>query len=453
MSININKNDILWSYIAQFLNYGSGLFLLPFILKLFTTQEIGLWYLFLNMSALAFIMDFGFLPNITRTVSYIYSGAQSLSKEGIPEKQSTSGINYTLLKSVIGVVRNIYGIITIILLVTIFIGGSFYLKSIIHSDTRLWISFYIFALSICLNFFYSYYDALLLGRGLIKAANQAISIAKLVYLLAAVLGILFHCGLLSISIASLISTLLNRILYYNRFYDRNTKAFLANKAMEDQKQIFSQIWHNAKKLGLVSLGSFLIFQVNLLIAGRYFTIAEVASLGLSMQLFSTLCNFSRLYFTTLIPKFNSLRVHDNIEELKREFIKSMKIGWVGYLSGTVIICLAGNSLLEIFHSKTNLPDSRVLVLFAIVYLLEITHGNCATFLTTKNTVPFVNAALWTGFFVILFNFILILGFNLRIECFAISIILVQLSYNVWKWPYEVIKDLNIKFIDFYGKLF
>jgi hypothetical protein len=154
MIIDINRKTIIWSYTAQILNYGSGLILLPLILTKFNPEEIGLWYIFLGITSISVILDFGFLPNITRTISYIYSGAQSVTKEGLPETnlKNPTEINYNLLKSVISVVKKIYRTTSFSLAFLLFIGGTIYLRGIILSnDYSLWLAFYsLFKFILCL---------------------------------------------------------------------------------------------------------------------------------------------------------------------------------------------------------------------------------------------------------------------------------------------------------------
>jgi O-antigen/teichoic acid export membrane protein len=298
----------------------------------------------------------------------------------------------------------------------------------------------------CLNLYFAYYDALLLGRGLIKQANQAISVAKIIYILLSVILLISDFRLLSISIASLFSVLINRYLFNKSYYDVFTKKVLKQTNNLDLREIFKGIWFNSKKMGLVSLGSYLIFQVNILIVGKLFTLSDVAILGLTFQIFGALSNFSRLYFNTLMPRFISLRMAKEFNLLRLDFLKSIKIGWIVYSFGALVVIFFGNFLLNFINSNTLLPNQMILFMFFLIYFMEITHGNCATFLTTKNIIPFLPATIISGVLIISLNLILIYFFNMGIFAFAIATIFIQLCYNAWKWPLEVVKDLNISLV-------
>ena len=81
--IKITKKDVLWSYFAQIFTVASGLITLPLILKLLSAEEIGMNYLMLSLGALVSLFDFGFTPQFSRNIAYVFTGAQVLQKEGV----------------------------------------------------------------------------------------------------------------------------------------------------------------------------------------------------------------------------------------------------------------------------------------------------------------------------------------------------------------------------------
>ena len=88
MEIHITKKDVLWGYIAQFFNIGAGILLLPVILKLLPADILGVWYIFLTISSLVQMIDFGFQPTFTRNVAYVFSGAVKLQAKGLDKGQT-----------------------------------------------------------------------------------------------------------------------------------------------------------------------------------------------------------------------------------------------------------------------------------------------------------------------------------------------------------------------------
>ena len=114
MKIQITKKDIIWSYASHILQTGSGVFLLPIILNKLSPEELAIWYVFLAITALVTLLDFGLLPTIMRNISYIFSGARELSKEGVVIQKAEMDIDYGLLKSMIKTTKRLYMIIAFI---------------------------------------------------------------------------------------------------------------------------------------------------------------------------------------------------------------------------------------------------------------------------------------------------------------------------------------------------
>lgn len=83
MSITLSKKDIVWGYFAHFFSLATGLITLPLILNMLSTEEIAMNYLMITIGSLESLFDFGFAPQFGRNITYIFSGAQELRKEGI----------------------------------------------------------------------------------------------------------------------------------------------------------------------------------------------------------------------------------------------------------------------------------------------------------------------------------------------------------------------------------
>ena len=57
---DISRKDVIWNYIATFFKIGSGLILLPFILKMMPTETVGIWTIFTTITTLIALLDLGF---------------------------------------------------------------------------------------------------------------------------------------------------------------------------------------------------------------------------------------------------------------------------------------------------------------------------------------------------------------------------------------------------------
>ena len=172
MEINVAKGDVIWSYISQFFNIGSGFIVLPLILHMLSTEEIALNYLMLTIGSMVALIDFGFAPQFGRNISYVFSGAQDLKKQGLSEEVEDK-INYHLLKNLIDVAKRVYFYMSIIVLVIMLSFGTLYIYFVtngfetVQNSLLVWV---VYSISTYFNIYFYYYSSLLAGRGLIILA-------------------------------------------------------------------------------------------------------------------------------------------------------------------------------------------------------------------------------------------------------------------------------------------
>ena len=444
MNIKIAKSDIIWSYLGYILKFCSGFFLLPLLLVKLSSDELGVWYVFLSIGALIQLLDLGFSPTIMRNISYAFAGANTLQAEGISQQELTGKPNYELIAKLLNISRKIYLIIASCALLLLLIFGSVYIYDITKSieNTDILIAWVIYAFGIFFNFFYSYWVPILIGVGKIKESQKATILSQIAYLGIAFIGLTYSWGLIAVSIAFLCSGFILRFFcrYYFRAYVEFPHVVIEKQEM---KILFQNVWYNAKKMGIVSFGAFLIVQANTLICSSFFALNIVASFGLTLQVINVLISFSRVLFSTYLPVINEARMKQDIEKLKREMSKTFVLGWIVYFVGALVILLWGNDILKLMHSKTLLLENSMTGLILLYLFLEFNHSNFATIITTKNEIPFVGASIFSGLGVVIVALINILYFNLGIWGMLLAQFIVQLAYNNWYWPVYVMRDLNM----------
>lgn len=346
MKLNITKNDIIWSYSSQIFQISSNVFLLPIILNRLSSDDLGIWYIFLSIVALINLFDFGLQPTIIRNVSYIYAGAKELKSVGFSLIKSKSLIDYALLKSLIESAKKIYKLISLFTILFLSTLGTLYISSIIKLNNIIIISWVLIIFSTGLNFYYSYYNSLLIGRGLIKKAHKIIVFTKLVYLIIASIGILSGFGLVSIALATIISTFMNRFLSRKSYYDIETKIALESIKIKSKFEL-NILLKNSINSCLVSLGVFLSISSNQLIGSTFIDLSTMASFGLSIQIYTLLQTTSRVLFQTYLPQMNMLRLTNDVDKLKKFFVNSMIINYLTYIIGSILIIILGNNILEL----------------------------------------------------------------------------------------------------------
>jgi O-antigen/teichoic acid export membrane protein len=450
--IQIDRKDVIWNYAATFLKIASSALLLPFILKMMPTEMVGIWSIFMTISALSVLLDFGFNPSFTRNITYVLSGVRNLKTNGFEYVASPAhSIDYSLLKGVIGAMRWFYFRAAIILLFILSTLGTYYLNKILQtykgSQSEVYIAWALLCIISTYNLFTLYYDSLLLGAGLVKKSKQIIIIGQVVYLVIATYLIMFGYGLIAIVSAQASSVLIVRFLSYRTFFTRKIKQQLSAVIPRSRVELMNTIYPNALKIGLTSLGGFMVQKSSIVIGSLFLSLEKIASYGITIQLVSVIAGLAGIYTATYLPKIAQLRIENKIAAIKELYLKGQIVLILTYIGGGLVLVFGGYWAFAIIGSHTQLISRNLIIIALIVYFLESNHSIAGNILLSKNEVPFFKASLLSGALTVL---LLLLLFQLKYSGLWVMIIaqgIAQGIYQNWKWPLVVSKELRIEFKD------
>jgi O-antigen/teichoic acid export membrane protein len=460
--IKITNKDLFWSYLGFSLNISYGLILLPFLLHYLSAKEIGLWYTFMSISSFVALLDFGFSPTLTRNVSYVWGGVKKLNKVGIGDEEiKMKKPNYKLFFEVFLVTKKIYFFISLFSLLLLLSIGSIYILNVTNDfvGNDHIIAWVIFCFGVFLNMFFSYWTPLLRGIGAIKQGQIANIISRVVQIVITLIGLVLSFNLIGISIAYFVSGFCLRFIskYYflccidkKSFFKESVEMINKNTRL---KELFDIMWFNSWKLGLVALGAFLITQSNILICSIYFGLDVTASYGITLQLFSILTVLSSILYNVYLPELNIAILYKNSYRVKKILISSILVNWVVFIIGSIFLVIFADLFLNFIQSSINLLPLNLLIFMAIFLFLENNHSMFSTFITSENRIPFVNSSIISGISVFLLSIISVYYTHLGLFGLLFSQAIVQLAYNNWKWPLEVIKKYNFKFNELSGYVF
>lgn len=449
--VRITKKDVIWSYVAQFFNIGSGFITLPLVLHILTADEIGMNYLMMTVSTLVGLLDFGFAPQFARNITYVFAGAHEIKKEGVAD--TCGNIDYNLLRNMIGVAKMVYSRLAFFSLVLMLTLGTWYIYRVTDGFTNvsnsllIWI---IYSFSVFFNIYFVYYSSLLTGKGLIMEGKKAMIAQRSVYILLTYILLLLGCGLIGVVVSNFLSPFVGRIISYRYFYNKEMKESLSNTeySKKAQKELFITIWYNAKKLGLVFLGSYAINKFGMFIASLFLTLEEIASYGLMLQLFSIIVSISCTFNYAAQTEFAAFNAEGHRQKELDKFALSMFIYYCLFCFGSLAIIVIGPWALSLIGSNATLPSTLILSLYAIVLLLENNHAMFASVIVSGNKIPFVESSLIAGAMICIGSYLSLKFTTLGILGLVIIQGICQLAYSNWKWPYVVCRDFHISFLEF-----
>lgn len=455
MEVRITREDVIYGYLAQFFNYGTGLLILPFILHELTAAEVGMNYVMLSVGTLANIADLGFAGQIGRNVTYVLSGARVIYKDEIGTVKTSDNVDYGLLKTIIDASKFLYGRISLVVLVLLISFGTLYMYHVtegfsnVDNSIIIWI---LFAISTYFNLYFLYYNSLLTGAGLIKEHKMSVILSKVVYFVLCIVLIFAGLGLMGMVIANLVSPFVARYYCYKKFYSEEMLDNLPSEKTDRQTVIYAlkDIWVTARKNGTNTIGHFVGTQGSTFIAGIYLPITATAQWGLMVQLFSAVQGLASSMCLSLYPEFCKLRLQGEKElYLKKSSLSVALMIVVVSLGGTAIM-LAGPWLIELLKSETMLPSSSLMFVY-FIYVIILTNAQLfAVMMSSRNVIPSPIAVLITTVGQILLTIMLLHYTGVGIWALLLGPAISGCSYTLWKWSELELKNLNISAFRFYS---
>lgn len=445
---NIGKKDVAWSYAATIFTIGAGVILLPFILHKLSSETVGIWNIFQTISALVFLLDFGFRPSFARNLSYVFSGVRNLQKEGVEHVEANNSVDYSLLKGTISAMRRFYRWMSICVFAILATAGSAYFYYILQKysgDRQDAMIAWVLLITInCYNLYTFYYDALLTGKGYVKRIQQITILGQSVYLIVAIGLIYSGLGLTAIVSAQLISTVIRRVLAYRVFFNQQMLSHLSEAATPDTRPILKAIFPNAVKVGLTNLGGFMVNKSAVLLGSAFLPLATVASYGITVQVIDIIGRCGTVMYQSLTPKLAQCRAEQNFHELKRLYRYSILSLIVVIVAGGAVFVGFGDWALSLIKSDTSFLPTQMLCAMLVIYFLEHNHSVSAGFIMADNKIPFFIPSLLSGAGTIVLMWLFLSVFDMGVWGMILAPGIAQLVYQNWKWPSVVIKELHDK---------
>jgi len=415
-------------------------------------EMVGIWSVFVMITAFSGLLDFGFNPSFTRNITYVFSGVSILKINGFESALAKNkAVDYGLLKGVINAMRWFYLRIAIALFLLLATLGTYYIFNLLQNykgnHQEVYIAWTLLCVINSYNLFTLYYESLLLGKGLVKRSKQIVIVGQTVYLIIATILMMAGYGLVAIVSAQASSVLIIRWLSYNSFFTSELKQRLINVVPRSQKDVLKAIYPNALKIGLTCLGGFMVQRSAIIIGSLYLSLEEIASYGITMQLIGVVTGLASIYTFTYQPKIAQLRVVQNNQAIKELYLYGQKVLLLTYIVGGIGLFILGHWALSFIGSKTQLIPTAILLVAIVYSLLESNHSIAAGIILTKNEVPFFKASLFSGAMTILLLLLLFNFTNSGLWAMIVAPGLSQLVYQNWKWPMVVINDLDITFKD------
>lgn len=437
------RRGLAIAFLAQALQYGAGLLMLPFVVTHLSPAETGIWYVFLAAQGLAAVADFGLQPTLSRHISAARSGATQIERHGF-SGTATGTSNDPLVASLIAAARRVYLFLACGIFLILATGGSLYIASLARAgnlDTSYTLfAWLVFSGGIAGSLYLLWIPSLLLGSGQISQNYSFLLVSRGGIAAFGIIGLALGGGLMTICAGYLFTQIVARAIatpWLRRIWPRNN----APVSAADRWEILSNIWPNAARMGLVGVGAFLITRSTIFVISSFYGLPASASFAISLQLFSGLNSVAQLPMQIRLPAIVQARMRGGGRALRRTILPPVLTFLAIYVLGLVVILSLGQIALESVGSNVRLLAPLPLALLAIVMLLEGNHSLHAFVITTANRVPFVVPAILSGAGVVA-GTVAAGWLQLGLVGIIAAQGIVQLCYNNWKWPLMVWQEFR-----------
>jgi O-antigen/teichoic acid export membrane protein len=424
------------SLLAMALRIGSGAILLPILLTRIPPEQMGIWYVFLSLGALAPIFDMGFSASLARFAAVYQAGAQNVTAQGLPDIRAGCSPNLGGIARLYAVAKRIYLVAGLLMATTLAVLGPLLVfdqrkpEMALVSGSLAWWSFLLASGSLI---YAQFPNTILRGMGQIIPA-QLIQIQSIITHLAVVSTLIW----LDVGIASLSLGMLANSVFVGILSRKKLRELGVSKGAGGGPELFRQLLPNSWRTGLISVGGYLIIHANTLLCGRFLSLEETAAYGLASQLVGLIEGAAGVFVAVKAPALTRFSASGEIDKLRSTFFRALAFGMAFFMTGaTAIIALAPAALVYI-GSKTALLPLPMLLFFLGYRLLEFHHVQYATLVMSSNQVPFAWPAVASGVLILFVGFFSVAAWGLW--GLLLTAATVQLLVNNW---YPVVLGLRM----------
>ena len=439
-SVQTSKADVVWNYIGTVVSMASGFVLLPLLMHFLTPDELGLWYVFVAVSNLAMLFEFGFNPTFARNIVYVVSGARRLTREGCDFDSVGEGVDWHLLKTVIRASRLVYAAIAIAVSLVLATAGTAYVDAVSSQipDASRWASWGIFVASVFLNLYFLYSITLLRGYGDVAGENRAKTFARLAQLGVSALLLLAGMGLVGASLGYLANGVLLRVFASVQLRGhRDVRAGVASDASPvsaaEVRGVLATVGHLAWRDGFVQLACYASTQAMSLVGSLTLGLAETGTYSVLLQFGNAVYNFAGAYPKSFFPAFQSAHASHDVGRQREIVSRGIVAYWGLFLLGVAGVSLVVMPLLPMVKEGFA-PDLPLFLALSLYLGLWNQHSIFCNYIIGMNEIPYVRGYVVAALVGVPLSYLLSGPFGWGPWGLVLGQAASQAIYNNWKWP-------------------
>jgi len=440
------NSAVVWSWVFNGLRLSSSLVLLSMLSRFLNEADFGFYLVLLNLVAVVPLLDLGFLTAVNRSLSYAMGGATELHAHGMGSiSQNLDAPNYSLLWKLMFATRFLYRYLTLIVLVALGGWGTF-VASMKISETsnpaHAWLAWALTLAGAAFEVYSGWWVAYLRGLNKVLVSSRIQALAYALRFLMAGTLLFTGAGLLSVPLATLASSFLQRHLSR-----RLTMRFLANQPAappprDELMTLLRTLWPNSWRVGAHCLGYYLSSHISMIFCLNALGLPAYARYGLSLQIVAILHGMSSVWIQVKWPLIGQHLARQEWPQLRKLMRVRVTLQLLSFILMTIVAVPLIPWLLTLLKTDKSLIPVQWMLLLALNAFLESHLTTWTTFISLGNRLPFLSATILANLLGLGISFLLLQTTSLEFGALVLGPLLANAFYNYWRWPMEGMRMLR-----------
>jgi len=423
-----------------------ALVVLPLALVYMEGVELSLWFLFNTLLAFAVLADSGLSPTLLRAAAYFHNGAKelpsSLGSQRDRDEWSVANTepNWEALHSLVATSGRMYGLVAVGSLLLLGVCGSAFawnLMAMGGHNSSYWAAFVVLVVWACLQVQIARWSGILQGLGRVVQAKRIGAITNLLSIACFSFVLCSGYGVLGYACAGLVVVALNLFLMRKAVLSC-LPARKAGKIHAFDKHLFLCIWPATWRLGLIKLGTFLVYHGSSLLIAQLPDPTQISAFFLTLRVITFIRQIATAPLVAYLPKVVASLACSELKAFRALTTRIVVLVLGLFLLESAALLLIGDRVLALLNVDTSLLPVPLLVALLLTFFME-THCTIHTTLyISTNHVPFALLSTVTGILMVLLSYALLDSYG--VWGVILARIAVQLLGNYW---YAVYLSLGI----------
>jgi hypothetical protein len=429
---------VIWGFAFTAIRGVGFLIVMAYALRRLPADDIGLWYVMLNIAGLAVIVEFGFAATIGRYASYFAGGAADVPRLGLSSTPPRGVSNQPALVGLVKMARRLYlvfGVAVGIVMLVVWLGWlQFGSGRAVVTSARI-LDFVVLAVGSGFNMTGMFWTAILFGLNRVRLHNQLQILGLVVNYLVVLGGLVAGCGITALVMGQLLVSLLPRLAAR-----RQVLALLGPEAVSSRMMIsWRDLWPMTWRSGAITLCSYIYIQGTTFMCSLFTDLRTTASYGLMLQMALMLHSLAAMWVWVKHPEIGALRTQSRLPEVVRMLRWRLPLSMATYVAGASCLILLAPLLLSWLKSNTApLPGLQMAALFGLIGL-DLFLGHHSAILQTGNEVPHLRVFAVSA--VLMMLLVWPLGRLFHVWGVLAAPFVAQLVWSYWWTPWQCWKRL------------